>query len=62
MLKRLNNALPAEQRLSGRDLATLLRATDTFYVPFPRPDAEDDWSSDNTKVKDLLEAIYYYNL
>ena len=37
----------------------MLRATDTFYVPSPRPDAADGWASKNTKAKDLLEAIYY---
>lgn len=59
VLKKRNSALPAGQRMSGGDLATLLRATDTFYVPSPRPDAADGWASKNTKVKDLLEAIYY---
>lgn len=54
---RLNDRLPAAQRLSGSDLATLLRATDTFYVPYPRPDAEKDWAKNNAKAKALLDAI-----
>ena len=54
---RLNDRLPAAQRLSGSDLATLLRATDTFYVPYPRPDAEKDWAKNNVKAKALLDAI-----
>ena len=58
-IRKLNDALPAGQRLSGRDLATLLRATDTFYVPWPRPDAEEGWIADNKKSKELLEAIYH---
>ena len=51
--------MPVGQRLSGPELATLLRATDTFYVPFPRPDAEEGWIANNKKSKDLLEAIYH---
>ena len=58
-IRKLNDALPAGQRLPGRDLATLMRATDTFYVPFPRPDAEEGWVASNRKCKDLLEAIYH---
>ena len=58
-IRKLNDALPAGQRLPGPELATLMRATDTFYVPFPRPDAEEGWVASNGKCKDLLEAIYH---
>ena len=56
-IRKLNDALPIGQRLSGRDLSTLLRATDTFYVPSPRPDTEKNWATDNVKSMELLEAI-----
>ena len=58
-IRKINDALPVGQRLSGRDLATLLRATGMFYVPSPRPDAEENWASNNVKATNLLDAIYH---
>jgi len=43
--------------MSGADLATLMRATDTFYVPSPRPDASSGWVAKNGQA--MLDAIYY---
>ena len=54
-----NGEFPADKRLSGQDLATLMRATDTFYVPSPRPDKDSKWVDRNNNGLDLLEAIYY---
>ena len=59
MLAEKNRELPAEERLSGKDLATISRATDTFLVQSPRPDADEGWCADKTKRTDLLMAIGY---
>ena len=52
--KNLDPSLSPDKRLTGQNLATLLRATDTFYVPLPRPDVKT--SESRTQ---LLETIYY---
>jgi hypothetical protein len=38
-------------------MATLSRATSTFLVQSPRPDAEKNWGSNAAKRADLLTAI-----
>ena len=59
LLAENNRKLPAEERLSGKDLATISRATDTFLVPSPRPDADKNWCTSEAKRKDLLMVIGY---
>jgi hypothetical protein len=40
-------------------MATLSRATSTFLVPSPRPDADEDWAASKEKCADMLAAISY---
>ncbi len=54
-----NRALPPGERLSGRDLATISRASTTFLVQSPRPDADAKWGASADKRKDMLDAIGY---
>ena len=58
IVKKNGELLPGE-RLSGQDLAALMRATDTFFVPSPRPDGSSGWAKSNANSTSLLEAIYY---
>ena len=59
LLAEKNRELPPNVRLSGQDMATLSRATSTFLVQLPRPDAEKDWGSNAGKRADMLTAISY---
>jgi hypothetical protein len=59
LLAEKNRELPAEERLSGKDLATISRATDTFLVPSPRPDADKNWCTSEAKRTELLMVIGY---
>ena len=54
-----NRALPPGERLSGQNLATISRASTTFLVQSPRPDADAKWGSSPDKRRDMLEAIGY---
>jgi predicted unusual protein kinase regulating ubiquinone biosynthesis (AarF/ABC1/UbiB family) len=59
VLAERNRKLAPGERLSGQEMATLSRATSTFLVPSPRPDAEKDWGSNAGKRADMLTAISY---
>ena len=59
VLAERNRQLKPGERLSGQEMATLSRATSTFLVPSPRPDAEKNWGSDAGKRAELLTAISY---
>ncbi|MBO7654961.1 MAG: phosphotransferase, partial [Kiritimatiellae bacterium] len=54
-----NRALPPGERLTGQEMATLSRATSTFLVQAPRPDAEANWGASAAKRADMLAAIAY---
>ena len=54
-----NRNLPPGERLSGQEMATLARATSTFLVQMPRPDAEKNWASNAGKRADMLTALSY---
>ncbi len=54
-----NRKLDSNVRLSGQEMATLSRATSTFLVQSPRPDAEKNWGSNAAKRADMLTAISY---
>ena len=58
-LERRNAELSPGERLSGRELATISRATNTFLVQSPRPDAEPGWCKDKKNRADILAAIGY---
>ncbi len=58
-LERRNAELPSGERLSGRELATISRATSTFLVQSPRPDAAPGWCKDAKNRADILAAIGY---
>ena len=58
-LSERNRNLPPGERLSGQEMATLSRATSTFLVPSPRPDADEDWAASKEKRADMLAAISY---
>ncbi|MBR3222799.1 MAG: hypothetical protein IKF72_11300 [Kiritimatiellae bacterium] len=58
-LSERNRNLPPGERLSGQEMATLSRATSTFLVPSPRPDADVDWAASKEKRADMLAAISY---
>ena len=55
----LNDALPVGERLSGKDLATLLRATDTYFTPSPRPDEKDGWCANAENRAKVLDSLAY---
>ena len=59
VLAERNRKLAPGERLSGQEMATLSRATSTFLVPSPRPDAEKDWGSNAGKRAEMLTAISY---
>jgi len=59
VLAERNRDLPPGERLSGQEMATLSRATSTFLVPSPRPDADEDWAESKEKRADMLAAISY---
>ena len=59
VLSERNRNLPSGERLSGQEMATLSRATSTFLVPSPRPDADEDWAASKEKRADMLAAISY---
>ena len=59
VLAEQNRKLPAEERLSGREMVTISRATDTFLVQSPRPDADAGWCTNEAKRRDFLTAIAY---
>ncbi len=58
-LEKLNNKLPVAERLSAAEMTTLTRATSTFLVQTPRPDANADWGGDATKRADFISALSY---
>ena len=59
LLAERNRKLNPNERLSGQEMATLSRATSTFLVQSPRPDAEKNWGSNAGKRADMLTAISY---
>ena len=58
-LAKENDKRAADKRLPGRDLATLLRATNTFFTPTPRPDADAAWGKTPERRRSLLDVISY---
>lgn len=58
-LEKRNLELPAAERLTGQQMATLSRATSTFLVPLSRPDDDPRWATVPAKRKALLDAIAY---
>ena len=58
-LAKENDRRAADKRLPGRDLATLLRATNTFFTPTPRPDADAAWGKTPEGRRSLLDVISY---
>ena len=52
---------PAGRRAleSASPSALRAKATDTFYVPSPRPDKDSKWVDKNNNSLDMLETIYY---
>ena len=59
VLAGLNRNLDPGVRLSGPEMATLARATSTFLVQMPRPDAEKNWGSNAGKRAGMLAALSY---
>ncbi len=59
VLAEANEGVGKEERLTGRDFMALTRATGVFYVPTPRPDAEEGWARDSGKRQQMLDAIVH---
>jgi len=58
-ITKLNDDIKPEERIPPADLAKLLRATNTFFAPSPRPDADAKWASNPAKRAELLSVISY---
>ena len=58
-LVKKNSELTPDKRLSGQDLAALMRATDSFFVQSTRPDAKSGWDKTPASCTALFDAIYY---
>ena len=58
-ITKLNDASEPGERIPGGDLAKLLRATNTFFAPSPRPDEDSKWAGSPAKRADMLSVISY---
>jgi len=58
-IRKVTPTADANMQMRRALLAAVMRATDTFYVPSPRPDKDSKWVDKNNNGLDLLEAIYY---
>ena len=54
-----NRRRKEERRLTGQEMNAISRATSTFLVPQPRPDADKNWGASAAKRQLMLDVIEY---